>query len=271
MSEENATPEDDSAFESGFEEDVPTPLVNEEPPGPAAQEATPPPEYVQITKDQFAALQAQAEELKAAQKHLQDSTFGRIGSLKQALDQMAAQYAAQNQSGSVAQVSDEDLVELREEYPDLAENLVKGLNKVLSKARVAPAQAEFNQAQLDALLQERLAPVVEQATVKVSQTLETKALTLAQSDWKEVVSSDDFKGWLAKQPSELAQKFYDSWDSGFLSNTIADFKKTKVLAPTADPAETRRRRLEAAVQPKGVGGHATGPTDDDQFMAGFRG
>lgn len=269
---------DMDAFASGFTEDI----LDKPTTTPAAEKIKAPQEkasepavaYAQITVEELNALRENAAELKAAQKVLTDNAFGRIGGLKQALDQLAAQMHAENKRAIT--IADDDLADLRAEYPDIAQHLVEGLNKVLAKTRSAPAaQPEFDKAQLEQLVAERMTPALAEVEAKVEQKLEVKSLDRAHRDWREVVTTDGFKEWLSKQPNNLANTFYESWDSAFLGDTLAAYKKATRALPKAEPIpqpqDPRSRRLAAAVQPKGSGGHPSSNSAEDEFNAGFAG
>lgn len=239
-----------------FEETDPAPAVEPEVP------ETPAPKYRQITEEEFAALVA----VKDAQTALADKAFGKIGGLERTLGQLSEQL----KGGSGVQITDEDLAELRSEYPELANSLTKGLNGVLNKVKGGPAQ--LDPAVLDQLVQERMTPALQAAQEKWERKQEEKALSRSHADWLAVVNSDGFKAWKDQQPNK--DEINSSEDAHFVSTVITNFKnslKPKTpAAPVADPRDIRRKQLEASIAPKGIGGHAAGSNDDDEFMSGFK-
>ncbi len=273
---------DAAAFESGFEDpaiETPTatPEVQQQEATPVASEAAADaPKFVQITEEQFQNLQSRAaliDEIKAAQEKQFGTAFGKIGGIERILNQVPEQLKPGD--GAPVQISEEDFSTLRQEYPDLAASLVHDLGAVLSKARGAGSVQQFDQAALDQLVNDRLGPALQNAETKIEQKLEVKALNRTHPDWQQSCNSDEFKSWIATQPDNLAAQFYDSWDSHFIGNTLTKFQSAqKAAADAVAPKQNqqpsaRTRQLAAAVTPKGTGGHATGPTEEDEFQAGF--
>lgn len=272
---DQATAEAD--FESGFDDpgtikdatetpQTETIEVNEEPANEVPEE--PAPRFKQITEDEFAALQARAalvDDIKAAQEKQFGTAFGKIGGIERTLGQLSEQL----KGGSGVQINDEDLAELKQEYPELAASLVKGLNGALSKVK---GGGQVDPATLDQLVQERLTPALQAAQEKWERRQEEKSLSRSHADWLQVVNSDAFKSWKDQQPNR--DEINNSEDSHFVSEVISNFKKTlvppKPKAPQVDPKELRRKQLEASIAPKGSGGHAAGSDGEDDFLNGFK-
>lgn len=271
----------DADFNAGFDNEVldkptSTPVLevdNETPPvdavvtEPVATEpavaapAASKPKYAKVTEEQLAQIVAQA----ADHKRSLDTAFGKIGSLQQMIDTLKAGTVA----GAQVEISAEDFAELKEEYPELTALTVKGMNKALSKMRgtgaaVAPAQ-------LEQIVQQRLDAETPKIRQAVEQSFELKLLSRSHNDWKDVVESPEYISWLAKQPETVRKAAAESWDSQVTIPIISSFKESRkaAKAQTTQAASTRQQRLEAGVNPRGTGGHAPGPTEDDDFHAGF--
>lgn len=101
-------------------------------------------------------------------------------------------------------------------------------------------------------------------------------------NWRRIVGTPNqetpFRTWLATQPQEVRDRLDEGWDAVYLNEQIDAFEKE--TAPPATPAtapgsprppavDPQRRRLQSAVQPRGVGTAPEGTTDQDDFMAGF--
>lgn len=242
--------DDTDDFEAGFTGDDSTERPSAPVEKPAEEVAAP--KYAQITEEQWADYTARAakiDEIKATLDKVSGTAFGKIGGIERTLQQL--------QGSGVGDVSAEDFAKLREEFPDLAEMVVEGLNSALKRApKGAPDMSEF-EAKFDHRLQaERTA---------IEQGLEIKHLTRQHKDWKTVVASTEFQAFTQSKPAEWRDQFNSTWDGDFVADAINEFKK----AAAAASADTRRGRIEAAVTPRGTGGHAPA-SDDDAFNAGFR-
>ena len=138
-------------------------------------------------------------------------------------------------------------------------------------------QQGFTQEQLDQMVQERLAAKLAESLPSVQERIErqfeVKALNRAHPDWKTVVghpdispdaneSNNDFRKWLATQP-ELKAKLNDSWDADEIGKAITAFKTSTAKE------NTRRKRLEANVVPRGTGDHGQQSQDIDEMEAGY--
>ena len=237
------------------DEPTETPAVAQEP--EAQQEAEPAPEapkYRQITEDEWAALETRAAEataLKATLEKVSGTAFGKIGGIERTLQQL--------QSGGVGEVSIDDFNKLREEFPDLAEMLVEGLNGALKKAPRGQAQAvDFSEleSKFNATLAERL-DAQELA-------FETRLLSTRHSDWQEVIAAPEFEAWRTAKPIEYQQKLAGR-DSEFIANALTEFKDSRKAASES----IRRSRIAAAETPRGTGGNVAAESED-HFLAGLK-
>jgi Skp family chaperone for outer membrane proteins len=297
QTEEVATDEvaDDAGFVDGFNaamgiEKSSTAQSKEEPPTPAAT-ATPvepakpanvsakteePSETFTLSQTEMKSLLARLEEIDKL-KASQDKAFGRLGTLQETLGKLQQ---AQH-TGVTPEISDEDMAEISNDFPELGARLKTTLQKIMGKSRTsaaAPAtpaqQPAFDPAplmsQLDAKLAEQRSEIE-----KIKQQSEAKILTALHRDWKQVVNDDKFKLWLQGQSAEYRDKINASWDAEEIGGAIDEFKKAQQPAkpaPTAAPSkQSKANRLEAAVTPQGVKAPDTQQiSDDEQFLAGFR-
>jgi hypothetical protein len=86
----------------------------------------------------------------------------------------------------------------------------------------------------------------------------------------QVVSSDKFVEWQAKQPAEFQQQLNTTWDSEFISQAISQFKTTQ--AAVAEKKQQKQQRLADAVVPKtsAPAGQRTTVNEEDAFNAGMK-
>ena len=221
----------------------------------------PKPKYAKVTEEQLASIVAQA----ADSQRKFDQAFGKIGGLQQMIDALKSSTVA----GEQVAISAEDFAELKAEYPELTELTVKGMNKALGKMK--GTGAAVGPAQLEQLVQQRLAAETPKITQAIEQSVELRLLKRSHGDWKEVVASPEYNTWLAKQPETVRTAATTSWDSDITIPIISSFKESRKAdkAQTTQAVSTRQQRLEAGINPRGTGGHAPGPTEDDDFHAGF--
>jgi hypothetical protein len=271
-----------AAFAEGFkDESTETPIVSDEPPTPVVTEPieTAPaiepvlPKYAQITEDQLADL------LKLNNKVGKlDEGFGTLGNIKQRIEQLDARQTA---DGKPVEVTDEDMADLKAEFPEFADLTKKVLAKVVAKMR-GPGQAPVD---MEALVSQAEA----RAEDRVLRTIRKEADADLQSDhpdWRKTVWGDQddgktefkdvktpFTAWLATQPDSTRQRILDSNNAEFLSRQLTRFKqetaeKPKPNAPAQKPSE-RTARLAASVSPRGVA-PAGSPPEENSVASGFR-
>ena len=261
----------DEDFDAGFagtETETPPPkseadestTANPEPtPEPVA---TPAPEIVNLTREQFERLNTAADklsELEATVRKQFDTAFGGMGALKQMVQKLQTETPA----GQPLELSDEDFKELREEYPELADHTVAGLRKIFG--RFKGTGSAFDAEAFDKKVEERVSAAVSEAR--------RETLEVMFPDWEQEVRTESFGSWLNGQPEDVKALA--------ASNKVTDaarmlrlYEKAKVAPPparTQTPAPNRAfaRTTAAAVPPRGDGGHPPGPSEDDDFEAGF--
>lgn len=257
--------DNDADFAAGLTGNAPTetPVATPEPTPAPSPEPTPAPteapKYVQITREEWNAtksIAARVEEINAQMGKGFDKAFGKLGSFEDLLKKLQTETPA----GKPVEVSDEDFAELKEQYPELAEVQIKGLNKVLSRFK-----GTADQESIDKLIQPRM------------KEARDEFLEIAFPGWRDDVKTQDFADWRKAQgPAVEALVASDSYaDAAKLLRMF--YARTK-SAPTPEPTQppkptpvpTRTRQIAAAVPPKGDGGNPPGPSEEDDFIAGLR-
>ncbi len=248
--------------------------------------AEPPPKYVQLTETELETLRARGklvEEIRDSTAKQFDTAFGKMGAFQQVLNQLKEQLQRGNGLQPL-EISKDDLAQLKEQYPDLAEVIAADLKTVFGKAR----GGSVNQEQLDEIVQKRVDAAIPTLEAQVIRKWEMKALKKEVPDWEGVVKSKEFNEWYRQQPVEYQQGTRDSEEAQVVIDVINDFRKAQKASKEAadkaaaaaaakaaaearqrEAATTRNQQLAAAVQPQGAGGHPSGPNPIDEFEAGF--
>lgn len=213
-------------------------------------------EYAKLTKAEYEDLRsraAQVDELRATQ----DKSFGTFGRTIKGIQDTIQGF----QSGAQVEISQEDIDALRDDFPPLAAALEKVRNM-----RALPG-ASVDSAQIDEMVQQRIAP----ALTSMEQKFERRLLAKDHPDWKQIDSDPAFSAWVQAQPDEFKQtlvKASEAYDSSVISDVMSAFKASIKQAPPAP--STRTSRQAAAVTPRGNGAATTGGSDDpaSEFNAG---
>jgi len=255
-------------FAAAFSDDAEHPRTETpgEPSTPAAQPEEPPEpkpvKYAQITEDEYQSLLARAaqiDEIKAETGKKIDTAFGKLGEINRVI----AQLQQSGQAGAPLSLTDEDLAELHKEFPEIAAMTAKGLNRVLGRLGGGAPN-------VDALVQEKLAPALESVPQTVKALVSEELLQEKHGDWRAIVgapedSTNAFRQWLSQQPKERQSELNSTYDHRVISKAITDFNEARKKAEAADQ---RKSRLAAAVTPRSAPGNAQ-PLDDDE-SAGFK-
>ena len=255
--------------------DAPAPVIDA--PAPVVKEpvvdAAPPaaePEYVKITKEQFASLEAAAAKVGDFDKKF-DKAFGTVGGMQDIIKQLQAS----TPKGEAVVMSDEMFADMAEDYPDLAAKLRLTFEKVLKGAKgTGTASGSVDPSMVTKLVQDGI-------KAREIETLESE-----YPDWRETVNAvpskeqadpkHPFRMWLATQDPAYQAKVEGTHSAVVLMKAIDKFKdatKTPSPAPKATtPKEAARRAvIKAAIPLKGDGNPPPpSKSDDDQFEAGFK-
>jgi len=272
----------DEDFDAGFT-DAPAPPTEtpekqdgqDETSAAAAPAAAPAaPEYVQITKEEFEGLKASAaavEELRTTLTQNSDKAFGKIGGIERLIRELQNTTPA----GEAVELSEEDMAEFAAEYPELATMQRTVFNKALSKIKLRGTGTgeAFDPAKLEEMVAPRIDTALKGVDDRVEYLVESRLLSREHPDWREVVdagkpdSKNAYRTWLATQPAEYQKLVNSTFDSSVISEALTKFKAAEKAKATASQ---RQSRIDAAVTPRGVGGHAAAPSEDDDFNEGFR-
>lgn len=223
-----------------------------------------PPEYVQVTRADFERLTASAEKTERLEQQM-SKAFGTIGNMQQLLEKVRSETPA----GAPVEITDEDIAEMQEDFPELAAYTRKTLERVFGKLKLRGT------GEAPALDQDAVTRVVREARLRD----EMDALEEAHPGWRDVVGrSDDaenpFRRWLAQQPKDYQDRINTTQSATVTARAIDRFKAATAKKPAtaAAPTDVRRERIQSAVQPRGSGSApvAKPRTDEDAFDEGFQ-
>jgi hypothetical protein len=264
--------QDDAQFEAGYS-GVPTETPEPKQPEPK-QEAKTEPEK-QEALDPLKEFAARMDKFEASQNKL----AGHIGGLTRSQEEIkqllaASKKATENVADAPTQAqvkeamaSPKEWEELRAEYPEWAAATEKFMDSKLATLKAPPA---LDPEAIDKRVEERVA---KQTAEDRQDTIDTYLDNIVDGDWMEEIKKPEFSTWLDKQPEDIkalaaSSKLRDA------AKMLRMYQKSKVPMKQPEPKKdtsTRQKRFEAAVTPKGTGGHAPGRSDEDEFMAGYNG
>jgi hypothetical protein len=271
--------ERDADFDAGFSgtsetsTETPTPTPAPTPAPTPVPTSAPAPEFVQVTRedwDRVSKNAAKVDEIEATFGKLRDQAFGKIGGLERAF----AQIQQATPQGAAVEISAEDFTELKEQYPELAELTLKGLNKAMGKLK-GTGGTNVDPKVFD----EKFGAIRDEVT---DMTLDA----IVDGDWQALVKKPEdgsewqYGNWVATQKPEI-QKLAASDKLRDAARLMRLFKAhldtpapvpTPAPSPAPTPAPTpspRQQRTTAAVPPRGDGGHPPAPSEEDEFSAGF--
>lgn len=265
--------QDDAQFESGYS-GTPTETPEAKQPEPK-QEAKPEsqPENKEAT-DPLKEFAARMDKFEASQNKL----AGHIGGLTRNQDEIRQLLAASKQATETvadapthAQVTEamanpKEWDDLKSEYPEWAAATEKFMD---SKLATLKPQA-LDPSAIDKIVEERVA----KQTAEVRQeSINSHLDAIVDGDWEEVVKNEQFGKWLESQSAEV-KALAESNKLRDAAKMLRLYQQSKTPVKQADPEpkkdnSARQRRFEAAVNPKGTGGHALGRSDLDEFEAGY--
>lgn len=265
---------DTSDFESGYSnEPTETPVQVKEPEPKKAEPKKEAAEPVDPLKEVIARM----DKYEASQNKL----AGHIGGLtrnQQEIHQLlaASKKATENvgDAPTQAQVKEamadpKEWAELKSAYPEWA----AATEKIID-AKVDAKAPKFDQEAIDKLVAQRVAG--ETAAVR-KELIDSHLDAIVDGDWMAEVKTDAFGKWMEAQPAEVkalgeSAKMTDAAKMLRLYQASKQAKPVAELAPEPKKdVSTRQRRFEAAVNPKGAGGHAGSSTEIDDFTAGYSG
>jgi len=233
-------------------------------------------QFRQITEDEFSRLSASAaaiDEMRATLGKQSDTVFGKIGGL----ERMLKQFQDQTPSGSAVEITEDDLAELRDEFPELVGPQLKALQRIASKMRGTGSSAEFDEGRLHQSVSPLLDKASDGAVMRVKSEIAAETLDETNPDWKQIIGlpdengaipETDYRKWLSTQPPEYQARIGDSFSPIVIGRSIDKFLEHQTsLKKNAE----RRDRFEQAITPQGDGGDDLPPEGDDAFNAGYNG
>lgn len=235
--------------------------------------------YRQITEDEYNRLMGLSAEITAIKtEHTKklDTAFGKVGGIERRL----AEISAATPTGASIEVTDEDVADLKKEFPELGELTLRALKNVASKFKGTGTAAQLDPQQVEVLVSNSVAK-------KQEELIEDE-----HPGWRDIVGkqgdTNAYRQWLAKQPAEYQQKLNSTGSAVVIARSIDRFKEAaaaekeaadkekakkdaeaKAAADKAAKDAARKQRLVDAATPRGSGGHASTETEEDDFEAGF--
>lgn len=190
-----------------------------------------------------------------------EKVFSKLGEFNRTIGELK-QHA---QSSSGVKLSADKLKRLSSEFPEMAQMIAEDLSEALQGAGGSQAPA-FDPSQVDQLVSDRLSAVEK----KINEEMEKRWLKRQHRDWESVVQSDDFNLWKDNVlPKDEADQLNGSWDADYISEKLTDFKSWRDKAKQSK--ETKQKRLEAAIAPKGeAAGHGSAMDEEAAMAAAFK-
>lgn len=226
---------------------------------PIAEVIPPAPEFVQITKTEFEAINAgvaKLSEMQASMEKLKLDFFGKVGGLEGLIKKAQEETPV----GEPVLLSLEDFgnKELVEDFKDIFTAVVEGVNKKLSKGKVkgtaevvAPTPPPAPPAP------PKVEDLVQQAEDKTS----LRILDVMKPGWDQIIGlpgpngrpppETAYRKWLKTQPVDYQETIATTREPGPIAASIQKFKEATPAPPVPPPVDPRRARLEDAVPLKG--------------------
>jgi hypothetical protein len=253
---------------------VPAPVSE----APAATEAPAPkpekPQYARVLEKDWNDLKATAGRLPALESQIArlTSSIPKADALTQ---QIIDKVRSDTPQGHAVTFDKEDFAELAENYPELASQLERVLNKAKVKgtgssevAAATPKPPAFavDQAALGAAIKRGIESGLAEEKAKAqaeARQQEGMALLEAYPDYTVIVGSPDqtngppkdteWRRWLAKQPEPYRQKVSTTWSPAVVHQSIDKFKseqKASSAPAKPDKAAIRRAVIADATTPR---------------------
>lgn len=240
-----------------------------------------------------------------------DKLAGTVGRIKQTNEELKAQLAAAqaatktvDDAPSKSQITEavkdpEKWAALKNQYKDWAEATEEVID-----ARIARAGGQVDQAAID----KRVAELVAGETASVrTEMINSHLDSIVDGNWLEVAKSDGFRNFLTSSPGWIPEatdadaaiptlsdpnsklsiaikndpngilalafspKMTDAAKMFRMYEASKRTQSAQAQAPQAPQVSTRQKRLEAAVAPRGSGGHGAAPNEKDEMSSGFYG
>lgn len=279
------TPEDDTSgadsaqeladFDSGFapvKVEKPTATATT-PPVPAATPRetpapAPKPEYVRITKADWADVKAAAAKTASYDQQL-SKAFGTIGNLQKTINALQTS----TPRGIKVEIPKDAFADMERDFPELAQQNRAAMERALSGITGTGSGAEFDESIFERLL------------AKHTSSREVKTLAEMYPDWQDIVGAVDitmeqpngahpFRKWLAGKDAAYQTRINSTESAAVVGRAIEAFQRetaTTAPKPSTTAADARRAVIAGAVQPRGDGAApaASGKTEQEEFTAGY--
>jgi len=293
---ETATVEEEAAFNLGST-DVPIPPTVVAPPvveavkegvlEPVIVETVPAPVPYQVSEAQILDLVNRAksiDDMSVTLSKVHASVYGELPGKLGGLERTLREIQANTPVGQPIEVSDKDLVELQEDFPELSIQLAKGLTRILSRFKGTAQPAVASQA---VNVDEIVARANQAADVRVAQAREATMrqvavdrLTDKHENWQEITGAADattpYRTWLQAQQPAYRAHILATWDPREIGKSIDAFqvyeteaKKTAAKPGVVKGQDARSQRLAQAIPARG---HAPAPvqagelTEEQAFL-----
>lgn len=202
-------------------------------------------------------------EIEAGFTHKIDTAFGKMGGLERTLREVKEASSRQ----PLGKYTAEDFKSLHEEFPEITEHIVAGVNAGLGRFAAQPVSKEPTATpapDLDRYVtQEHLSEWKQQELTKLKQESATEIMDTIKPSWREVTGGPDektpYRLWLETQPEAYQQELANTWKPGVIIKSIEQFETfTKERAKTPKPPpkpkqdDVRRKIFRAAVPTQGT-------------------
>lgn len=222
------------------EPSTPEPIV-EAPPAPRL--------FAGKTEEELTALLSDIPSMRDGYRKQIDNLAGNVGSLKSALQRLQQD----TPKGEAVTVNDDDLADMRREFPELADMTKAALNNVLKRASLKGSAA------IDpAMIDERVNTLVTERVSSERVAIHKELLDGFAPDWETVVGIPDadgvapkteYRAWLATQPADYQTKIGNSNNAFEISASVKSFQSAR--EEQAKKQSQNKQRLTNVIQPTG--------------------
>lgn len=251
------SPDEESPEPKRVEKEVVAEVAPEKPAEEAAKDESQgepdEPMFFGMTESQIKSLLERSARVDDIENQLRKA-HGKIGELNANFQNLSNQHKP-TQSAPATQAEDGELDQLEQDFPELA--------------RIAEAKARNIAAEMIGEMTGKApaqSPSMSDADIQAE--INMAILDATNEGWREKISSQDFKLWIATQPADVQETFDKTNSAKELGKVIKDFDGWKTS--TQDRSIRNKQRLEAAVIPSGSSAKIShAPSAQDEFLAGF--
>ncbi len=215
-------------------------------------EAQEQPVFAGLTEAQLKAILERATRVDSIEDQL-SKAHGKIGELNRTLKELQQAKTQPTPQAPAVTMDDEQLSEFESTFPEFAPAVEARARRIANEV-LQQAQSGTSQ------------PIDPE---QVSRTANLAVMDSMHRGWRETVSSDDFKLWMATQPEPVQQTYQTTWSAAELGLIVSEFGKHQQES-TLQKSSKSKQRLEAALIPDARASKAQhGLSDEDAFRAGF--